>query len=195
MQSTYETSLVGMFDSVDDMIRASDNPRHRAILLNYRRHGLLEVSQRWDELMAPAMMVDHPVYRMNEGGESMLLDGREQVQAFYRQLHETGSIVLWPVEQVVAVADWGFASEARFNHFVPGALMADDAVVDDPDATYLVRHRLSMVWHYDPDCRLIGEHVYEDGTSREVTKPDPRDVITPERAPELLAPVLAAEPV
>jgi hypothetical protein len=54
-----------MFDSVDEIIRATENPRHRAILLNYRRHGLLEVSQRWP-------------------GSWILLDGREQVAGFCR---------------------------------------------------------------------------------------------------------------
>lgn len=34
---------------------------------------------------------------------------------------------------------------------------------------------------------MIGEQ-YEDGTSRQLTKPDPEDVITPARARELLAP-------
>lgn len=194
MKSSYEKSFVGMFNSVDDMIRETPSPRHRAILLNYRRHGLLEVSQRWDELMAPTMMVEHPVYRMNEGGRSALLDGREQVAAFYQQLQDTGSIVLWPAEQVVAVNDWGFASEALFNHFVPGSMLAEDEI-DDPEATYLVKHRLAMVWHYDSDCRLIGEHVYEDGTTREVLKPEPHDVITPEMARELLSPIIENEPV
>lgn len=52
-----------------------------------------------------------------------------------------------------------------------------------------------MVWPYDPDCRLIGEHVYEDSTSREVVKPEADDVITPADACRLLAPVLATEPV
>ena len=32
--------------------------------------------------------------------------------------------MLWPVEQVVAVSDWGFASEALFRQFVPGSVLA-----------------------------------------------------------------------
>lgn len=93
MTGRYEESFVGMFDGVDEIIRATENPRHRAILLNYRRHGLLEVSQRWPEVMDPSMMVDHPVYRMNEGGTGLLFDGREQVAGFYRMLEGSGAAV------------------------------------------------------------------------------------------------------
>ena len=42
---------------------------------------------------------------------------------------------------------------------------------------------------------MIGEHVYEDGASREITKPAPEDVITPARARELLAPAIDNPPV
>ena len=195
MTSTYEASFVGMMDSLDELVRSTDNPHHRAILLNYRRHGLLEVSQRYPELMAAEMMVEHPVYRMSEGGNAVVLDGREAVAGFYQELQETGSIVLWPVEQKIAVADWGFAAEALFHHFVPGSLLAGQGEdIDDPAATYLVRHVLSMVWPYDERARLIGEHVFEDPTTREVIKPRPEDVITPADARRLLAPVLANPP-
>ena len=195
MASQYEAGFVGMFDSVDELIRQAENPHHRAILLNYRVHGLLEVSQRYRELMAPDMMVEHPVYRMNEDGKSFALDGRDQVASFYHELEASGAIVLWPVEQVVAVADWGFASEALFRQFVPGSVLAaGGADIDDLEATYLVSHVYSMVWPYDERARLIGEHVYEDGSTRQISKPDPADVITPADAKRLLAPVLATPP-
>lgn len=45
---------------------------------------------------------------------------------------------------------------------------------------------LAFVWSYDERCRLIGEHVYEDSASREITRPGPADVITVERAAQLL---------
>ena len=195
MPSQYEANFVGMFDSVDALLQETENPQHRAILLNYRAHGLLEVSSRHRDLMSPDMMVEHPIYRMNDNGQSFVLDGREQVTSFYEGLEASGAIVLWPVEQIVAVADWGFASEARFRHFVPGAMLAaEGADIDDPAATYLLSHTYSMVWHYDENALLIGEHVYEDASSRELSKPEPSDVITPADAARLLAPVLANPP-
>ncbi len=194
MVSRYEKSFVGMFDTVDEIIRKTDNAHHRAILLNYRRHGLLEVSQRWPELVNAEMMVNEPRYFMNMAGVSFVLDGREQVTAFYQSLEDTASIVMWPTDQVLAVADWGFASEATFLHFVPGQKLAADGVdVDDPEATYLLKRRYAFVWHYDENAKLIGEHVYEAGMP-EIVKPDQADVITPADARRLLAPLIDNPP-
>jgi hypothetical protein len=194
--SKYEKSFVSMFDGLDAMIRATENAHHRKILLNYRRHGLLEVSQRWEEILSPEMTVDNPRYLMNDhrGGET--LNGREAVKNFYVGLISSGAIVMWPTDQFIAVADWGFASEATFHHFIPGAILADmgDAI-DDVKATYLVKRYYAMIWHYDVSARLIGEHVYETKEGREVIKVDPEDVISPARARELLAPLFNTAPV
>jgi hypothetical protein len=93
------------------------------------------------------------------------------------------------------VGDWGFASESIFNHYAPGPfLIASGEDVDDPEACYLLRRRLAMIWHYDDRCRMIGEHVYEDATSREITKLAPEDVVTPEEARDALAPLIRPLP-
>jgi hypothetical protein len=181
--------------AVDRSLEVTENPRHRQILENYRRHGLLEVSGRWPEIFDPEMTVEHPVYRITEGGRSLLLDGREQVQEFYRGMSEAGNLVMILEDEEIAVADWGFASESIFNHYTPGRVLiegGDD--VDDPDAWYLLRHRLAMVWHYDDRARMIGEHVYEDATSREIVKLGPEDVVTREEARETLAPMIRPLP-
>jgi len=180
---------------VDRRLEVTEDPRHRQILENYRRHGLLEVSGRWPEILDPAMTVEHPVYRITEGGRSLLLDGREQVQEFYRGMTEAGAPVMILEDEKIAVADWGFVSESIFNHYAPGGfLLASGEDVDDPDAWYLLRHRMAMIWHYDDRARMIGEHVYEDATSREITKLAPEDVVTPEEAREALAPLIRPLP-
>lgn len=195
MAGKYEKSFVGMFDGVDELIRHTDHPLHKRILLNYRRHGLLEVSKRWKELLGPEMTVTEPSYLMNDHRSGFALTGREAVAGFYETLIKTGAIVLWPFEQVVAVADWGFASEAKFYHFMPGSMLAEQGdKVDDPGAMYLVRRNLAMFWHYTSDAKLIGENIYETAIGREIIKPAPEDVITPERARELLAPLLENPP-
>ncbi len=195
MAGKYEKSFVGMFDSVDELIRRTDNLPHKKILLNYRRHGLLEVSRRWKELLGPDMTVAQPSYLMNDHRGGFSLAGHEAVAGFYGTLIEAGAIVLWPFEQVVAVADWGFASEAKFFHFMSGSVLAAQGdKVDDLSAMYLVRRNLAMFWHYTSDAKLIGENVYETAVGREIIKPAPEDVITPERARELLAPLLENPP-
>ena len=181
--------------AIDRLLEVTENPRHRQILENYRRHALLEVSGRWPEILDPEMTVEHPVYRITEGGRTMLLDGREQVGEFYGGMTEVAAHLMVLEDEYIAVADWGFASESIFNHQASGLfLIASGEEVDDPDGFYLLRHRLSMVWHYDDRARMIGEHVYEDATSREITKIAPEDVLTPQEAADMLAPLIRPLP-
>ncbi|MET8047866.1 hypothetical protein ABZU75_09695 [Streptosporangium sp. NPDC005286] len=196
--SRYEHAFTHMFASLEKQIDNTDNPRHRAILKNYRRHGLLEVSGRYRELLAPSMTVEHPHYRLHEGGTSVILDGMAQVMAFYESLVKANAIVMWVNKQDIAVNDRGFSGEVEFSQFVPGAMLGDSVfgsvrAGDDPTDIYLLKRTLAFVWPYDERGRLIGEHVYEDTASREITKPDPADVITAERAAELLAPEIDKE--
>ncbi len=100
---------------------------------------------------------------------------------------------MWVGQQDIAVNDHGFSGEVEFSSFMPGAMLGESVfgsvqAGDDPTDIYLLTRILAFVWPYDERARLIGEHVYEDGASRVITKPDPADVITAERARELLAP-------
>ncbi|TKG61847.1 hypothetical protein [Prauserella endophytica] len=191
--SRYEQEFVTMFAGLEKQLESIDNPRHRAILKNYRRHGLLEVAGRYRELLAPDMTVEHPQYRLHEGGQSIVLDGMAEVTAFYESLLAANAMVMWVADQHIAVNDHGFSGEVVFKAFVPAPMLGESAFSnvragEDPSEMYLLKRTMAFVWPYDERCRLIGEHVYEDGASREITKPDPADVITAERAAELLAP-------
>ncbi|PXY23205.1 hypothetical protein DI005_17360 [Prauserella sp. PE36] len=191
--SRYEQEFVTMFAGLEKQLESIDNPRHRAILKNYRRHGLLEVAGRYRELLAPDMTVEHPQYRLHEGGQSIVLDGMAEVTAFYESLLAANAMVMWVADQDIAVNDHGFSGEVVFKAFVPAPMLGESAFSnvragEDPSEMYLLKRTMAFVWPYDERCRLIGEHVYEDGASREITKPDPADIITAERAAELLAP-------
>jgi hypothetical protein len=51
---------------------------------------------------------------------------------------------------------------------------------------------VANVWPYDENAKLIGENVYVDRASRQIYELDPADIVTPEQAREILAPMLAA---
>lgn len=202
-QTQYEHEFVHMMDDIDDIIETTANPLHRKILINYRRHGLLEVSGRYDDLLQENMTVRHPHYRIFEGGEGVILDGMEDVRNFYKMLADIDMLVMWTGKQKMAVADWGFAGEAEFSQFVPGKMLGDNVFSSlgedsdeaqeseyDPDSYYLVRRMLAFVWPYDETGKMIGEHVYEDVNSKTVTKVENSEVITGARAAELLASVI-----
>ena len=140
--------------ATDELLRTTENPRHRAILANYRRHALLEVSGRYEEILVPEMTIAQPVYRLTEGPQTLVLDGYQAVHDFYAMLSAAGAIVLGPVDVELVVAVWGFASECMFHHFRPGRLLMEIEDIDDPDATDFVKHLLAFHWPYDDEQRL-----------------------------------------
>ncbi|MFD7009750.1 hypothetical protein [Rhodococcus jostii] len=197
----YEKEFVHMMDDVDALIDSLTNPLHRKILINYRRHALLEVSGRYEELLAPTMTVAEPHYRIFEGGQGVILDGMDAVRNFYKSLADMDMLVMWTGKQKMAVNDWGFAGEAEFNQFVPGSSLGDNVFQFsdkdiapesqyDADSYYLVRRTLAFVWPYNEKGKMIGENVYEDFHSKAVTKVRDENVITAPRAAELLAPLI-----
>jgi len=177
----------------DRLLAVTENPRHRAMLSNFRRHALLEIAGRWRELMVPEMLVDHPVYRINENCGSFVLDGRHAVSEFYAAMTDAGLTVFGPISEQIAVADWGLAIESHFLHHIPGAaLRAQGVDVDDPEAYYQLTHYIASFWPFDADVRLIGEHIYEDVASRSMVKLDRAVVVTSTMAAAAVAPYLGA---
>jgi hypothetical protein len=178
----------------DAALAVTDNPRHRHILKNYRRHGLLEVSGRWTEILIQEMVVAEPSYRIMEGGRTHLVDGMDAVRGFYRGIAEAGENVFGPLEEQVAVSDWGIFTEGRFASVRPGthpALAGDDV---DPNGMYQISTWVAFAWPYR-DGLLVGEHVYEDHNSREVVEVPHDTFVTSERARELLAPLVDQTPL
>jgi hypothetical protein len=180
--------------AVDTMLPQVQNPRHRAILRNYRLHVLLEISGRYDEILVPAMTVEFPEYCLVTPAGVRRLSGTEQVRAFYECFAEAHSTVMMFENERIAVADWGFASESTIHVYKPGyALEAgtSNAVVDDPEATYIESKTIAMVWSFDAQCRLVGEHVYlQPGANVRKCKPGEAWLVDEVRS--VLDPLIAA---
>jgi hypothetical protein len=178
--------------AADTMIPQLTNQRHRAILQNYRKHAMLEVTGRYSEIFTPEMTVDEPFYRVARPGNFMELDGSAAVQDFYGTLVSNETTVMMLENERIAVADWGFASEALYNTFMPArAALARGHRIDDPDATYIEACWRCMIWPYDDQCRMIGEHVYSAPTST-IRKCPADEVLTLKEVQETLAPLIAA---
>jgi hypothetical protein len=176
---------------VDELLAKTVDPRHRAILKNYRRHVILEVSGRWQELLTPEMLTTVPRYRIDFGGQNVVLNGFEPVIEMYQSATAAGTTTFGPLEERLAVADWGIALESHMAHHQRGhELQAMGVAVDDPEGFYQWEHWVGAFWPYDEDCRLIGEHVFEDVGSRTVRPISEADFITPSKAAALLGPLL-----
>ncbi len=179
----FEYGIYHCMDAVEELLNKTENPLHRAMLENFRRHVHLEGSGQFDKIVAPDMMVDHPVYRVTWGANPVVIEGKQGVIDFYNSVKNT---VLWNSDDQIAVADWGIADELTFHQLTKGKdLIALGFEVDDPEAYYHYSSRQVFVWPYDEQARLKGEHLYEDKTTIKIEKVDPSEVIPPSRAVEI----------
>ena len=60
--------------AVERLIETTTNPRHLYLLHAYNRHRYLEMAGRWEEIFAPDMTVEKPVYHFNMLGKSITLE-------------------------------------------------------------------------------------------------------------------------
>ncbi|MGH8987821.1 MAG: hypothetical protein ACRDXC_04380 [Acidimicrobiales bacterium] len=171
------------------LLEQTTKPLHRAMLLNFWRHVHLEGAGRFETIVAPDMMVEHPVYRVSWGANPAVVSGTDGVLAFYRSV---GEAVLWNSDDAIAVADWGIADELTFHQLARGSdLRALGYEVDHGDRIYHVSSRQAFVWPYDERARLRGENLYEDKTSLQLEEVDPAEAITAGRVRELHEELLA----
>jgi hypothetical protein len=125
----------------------------------------------------------------------LALEGREQVEPLYRLWTETGQSIFYSLEESVAVGDWMVVSTMLGYQQTPGSALMESGSEVDPDAMYLVRGRVAMVWPYDERGRLVGENVWEfDDSAHAVIELDPGDVLTAQQAAELLDPQIKPLP-
>jgi hypothetical protein len=182
--------------AVRELIEVTENPRHRYLLEAYDRHRNLEHAGRYEEIFAPEMMVERPVYRFAMADQpAMTIEGREQVEPLYRIWAETSQSIFYNESETVAVGDWMVTSTMVGYQQTLGASLAAAGAEVDEGAMYLVRARVAMVWPYDERGRLVGENVWEfDPSAHAMVRLEPEQVLTTERAAELLAPLIEPLP-
>jgi hypothetical protein len=182
--------------AVQELIARTENPRHRYLLQAYDRHRNLEHAGRFGEIFTPEMTVEHPIYRFNMIGQPpTTLEGREQVEPMYRLWAETNQSIFYNESETVAVGDWMVVSTMIGYQQTAGSALAAGGIDADEDAMYLLRGRVAMIWPYDERGRLVGENVWEyDDGEHDLIELDPDDVLTTERAAELLEPYIKPLP-
>lgn len=179
----FEQAVYDCMKPTARLLEKTADPLHRAILLNFWRHVHLEGAGEFDKILAPDMMVDHPVYRVTWGANPTVIEGKEGVRAFYESV---GEAVLWHSDDRLAVADWGISDEITFHQLARGSDLRQIGYdVDRADALYHVQSQQAFIWPYDERGRLAGEHLYEDKTSLRIEEVDPSEAITPARVREI----------
>ncbi|MEV0056200.1 hypothetical protein AB0H34_37660 [Saccharopolyspora shandongensis] len=181
---------------VERLIEQTDNPRHLYLLHAYNRHRYLEMAGRWQEIFAPDMTVEHPVYNFNTFGRQVRLEGADAIQKIYSEWADTGQCIFYVEDEKIAIGDNLICTDFVLYQQTPGSILAADGVDVDPQATYLMKNAQHMIWPYDDQGRLIGEDVWEvNESTREIILLDPSEVLTKEQSARLLEPLIKALPV
>jgi hypothetical protein len=176
--------------AIQELIAVTENPRHRYLLQAYDRHRNLEHAGRFEEIFAPEMMVEHPVYRFNMIDQpAMKLEGREEIEPLYRLWAETDQSIFYTEGETVAVGDFLVVSTMVGYQQMRGSALVAAGVEAEEDSMYLLRGRVAMIWPYDEQGRLIGENIWEyDENEHGLIKLDPDEVLTTAQAARLLEP-------
>lgn len=176
--------------SIDALLAVTENPRHRLILENYRRHALLESGGAWEKVLYdPAMVVPDPEYVLSFSGMTLRLQGQEQVAAMYGALRDNRANVFVVEDEDIMISDTGFASEVVATQHTVGANLQDLSKDElDPEGLYTRTARSLFIFPYTEDCVLKGERA-TDFDGAEIREVSADDFITPEEAYRLLVPL------
>jgi hypothetical protein len=204
-------------EPIDTLLANTTNPRHRYLLQAYTRHLYLEMSGRYDEVLADDMMVENPVYNLHALGFNTTITGKDNVRNLYKFWAETNQSVFYGENVQAAVADnfvaltvlahqqvWGGSIlSSKALGLLPKGLSAD-LLVDmlkikgmkaEPDCMYLYTNFEETIWPYDDRGRLVREDVLEpDPAAAQITKLAPGEELTTAQAAALLAPLIKPLP-
>ncbi|RYE40021.1 MAG: hypothetical protein EOP24_42375 [Hyphomicrobiales bacterium] len=173
----------------DRLLAVLENPRHRRIVENYRRHALLEVMGYWEQIFEPEMTVEVPIYKFNYMGINDTIVG-DDVRKFYKEMAESGRSAIVVTDETIVVGDEGFGTKAYHTQFFTGSVIRELGFeADDPDAWYSFKQLIISFWPYDENGRMIGEWGSSVGQP-EIEKVDESDVVSVQDARAALEPQL-----
>lgn len=151
------------FAAIDEKIGATPNPRHRAILENYREHLAAEVAGDLPRIMAT--MSDEPRYHTYSPGRPPAggPKNRAETEAFYTNIFDNGFNTLERVTDRLVVTDDLLVNEGTLHTIYPGRYLAQIGLDVDAECFYLHSTRVVAILPYvgeGTDVKMDGEDVY-----------------------------------
>ena len=178
--------------AADQLLLTTTKPLHRAILLNYRRHAILEVCGYYEEIFAAEMAVETPKYKIFGGAvpDGYYAPEGTDVRDMYKGLVDHQTCVMMVTDETLLVNDWGFAWAGdciRSNQVE--VINSEGDLIDDLDAVYIESRHQAMFWPYDNRGRMISRHVYTAPLAT-VRKCPPEELLTLSDVREALMPLI-----
>jgi hypothetical protein len=146
---------------LEERTRAEESPRVRAHIALVVEHIRAEAAGDIDRVMAT--LAPDPTYIFFDGStlETLTYRGLAEVRRFYEQFQASVSPDReLAVDQITADEGCVVTALTTKTPMYGRALAVVNMKVDDPDALYLRKGRSTVVWPFDANGLLLGEHVY-----------------------------------
>jgi hypothetical protein len=150
---------------VEERLKHEKSPRLRRNLETVLAHMKAETVGDLDGLMATITTKREPHYHAY-GTEDPVLNpkGRDAVRQFYAAFVASGAVKLELDVDRLVVDEACVITEGLMKMAYPGNLLKlMGHAVPDPDAFYLFRTRMCILWPMDEDGLVIGEDTYSSG--------------------------------
>jgi hypothetical protein len=153
------------WECAEERLKTVTDPRHRRVMETLRDHLKAEANADFDLLLST--LAANPEYHfwVDGSGFGAGPKGLDAVRSHYEQLYvERRHLCEWEIERWV-IDDHTVVTEGWFDQIFPGHVLVSRGIdIDDPDAVYVVRVRLLILWPFDDDAKLVGEDSYINGT-------------------------------
>jgi len=150
---------------VEERLKTETGARRRRNLETVLAHMKAETAGDLDGLMATITKQHEPHYHAYGTDDPVLNPrGRAAVRQFYTAFVASGAVKLELDVDRLVVDDDAVITEGLMKIAYPGNLLRlMGHAVSDPDAFYLFRTRMCVVWPMDEDGLVIGEDTYSEG--------------------------------
>jgi ketosteroid isomerase-like protein len=150
------TNLLRRLADFDDIIAVTENPRHRAMIQNFRDHNLYEQTSDIDALLA--LYADNAEFHIYGGVIGHTAErhhyGKTEIRGRYEALREVVARSGDPASRLehLQVTDWGVSGVFAGAHIATGRIFADAGFeIAHLDATYVQRQKIAFFRHYQDD--------------------------------------------
>lgn len=149
------------WQTLAERLKTENNPLHRAQLEKIIYHMKGEAAGDIDQILTTVSPKASYISYDNREGPPRVFKGHAEIREFYNQMLAAVSVNLEFFVDRLVVDDYCVITEGVSKSAMRGSVLAAMGIaVEDPDAFYLTQGRTLVVWPFDQDGMILGEHIF-----------------------------------
>ena len=149
------------WQTLAERLKTEKNPLHRSQLEKIIYHMKGEAAGDIDQILTTVSPKASYISYDNREGPPSVFNGHDGIRQFYNRMLDAVSVNLEFFVDRLVVDDYCVITEGATKTAMKGStLVAMGIAVDDPDACYLTEGRTLVVWPFDKDGMILGEHIF-----------------------------------